>query len=96
MTEREMWVNAINAVAEQEDWIEDHGGDIAGYVARYGSIIDKQHHGNGGEAIYAADMVRLSTLVIRANKLLQAWQTSTAATGGAHPSRATEGGTNEG
>jgi hypothetical protein len=63
MTKREMWIDAINAVADQEEWIEDHGGDIAGYVARYGSIADKQHHGNGGEAIYASDIAYLDRLV---------------------------------
>jgi hypothetical protein len=69
MTKREMWIDAINAIADQQEWIEDHGGDLGGYIERYGSFSDEKHYGNGGEAIYAADQVRLATLVIRANKL---------------------------
>lgn len=42
-------------VRDQENWIAEHGGDEAGYVARYGSKNDPGHYGDGGEAIYAAD-----------------------------------------
>ena len=41
------------------NWIEDHGGDVAGYVDRYGSPGDPKCHGNGGEAIYRADVEEL-------------------------------------
>jgi hypothetical protein len=44
------------AMAEQEDWIRDHGGDLAGYVKRYGSKDDPNHFGDGGEAIFEADV----------------------------------------
>lgn len=50
---------AIKMVEEQHDWIAAHGGDIGGYVARYGSVTDPDHVGDGGEAIYSADIQRL-------------------------------------
>lgn len=49
-------------IADQEAWIENHGGDLAGYVARYGSASDPDHYGNGGEAIYKADTDALHEL----------------------------------
>ena len=56
---REFWKQRV---ADQEQWIKDHGGDLAGYVARYGSASDAEHSGNGGEAIFAADMEELQRL----------------------------------
>lgn len=50
---------AIRAVEEQHEWIQAHGGDIGGYIARYGSVSDPDHYGDGGENIYAADIQRL-------------------------------------
>jgi hypothetical protein len=44
---------------EQLKWIADHGNTLAGYVARYGSANDPEHYGDGGEAIYAADVAEL-------------------------------------
>jgi hypothetical protein len=32
------------------------GGTLAGYIERYGSLGDPDHYGDGGEAIYAADL----------------------------------------
>jgi hypothetical protein len=52
-------------IQEQEDWIKAHGGDLAGYVARYGSADDPDHYGDGGEAIYKADTDALKTLQAR-------------------------------
>lgn len=43
------------AIHEQTEWIAEHGGSLMGYIARYGSVHDATHYGNGGEAIYAAD-----------------------------------------
>lgn len=51
------------AIAAQHRWIDAQGYDLAGYVAHYGSVNDPQHHGNGGEAIYAADLARLVRLL---------------------------------
>jgi len=50
-------VDRWHRIAEQEEWIEDHGSDLAGYLARY------EGHGNGGAAIYAADLARLASIV---------------------------------
>ena len=56
-------VNRWHRIAEQEEWIEEHGSDLAGYIARYGSERDAIHYGSGGEAIYAADLAQLAALV---------------------------------
>jgi hypothetical protein len=50
---------ALAAMMDQLKWVADHGNDLAGYMARYGSKLDPDHYGNGGEAIYAADMAEL-------------------------------------
>ena len=50
------------AVARERSWIEEHGGDLAGYVQRYGSKDDPEHYGDGGEAIYKADLAKLREL----------------------------------
>ncbi len=60
---RNAYINALHALADQEDWIKEHGGDESGYVARYGSA-DGNHYGNGGEAIYRSDMRRLQRLML--------------------------------
>jgi hypothetical protein len=49
-------------IADQRDWIESHGGSLAGYVERYGSADDPKHFGDGGELIYAADIAALRRL----------------------------------
>jgi hypothetical protein len=49
-------------VRAQREWIEAHGGTEAGYVAIYGSKDDPGRGGDGGEAIYAADMAQLQRL----------------------------------
>lgn len=50
-------------LTSQRQWIEDHGGSESGYIARYGSVSDPQHYGDGGEAIWAADSAALQALV---------------------------------
>ncbi len=53
---------------DQSKWIASHGGDLAGYVRRYGSVNEPLHYGDGGEAIYAADigaMERLMKVALR-------------------------------
>lgn len=47
------------SVTAQQQWINEHGGSLSGYLARYGSKDDPQHFGHGGEAIYAADVAEL-------------------------------------
>lgn len=43
----------------EEEWVAEHGGTLDAYVARYGSITEEPHYGNGGEAIFAADQAAL-------------------------------------
>lgn len=45
--------------AELRRWIEECGGSQTGYIINYGSHQDEDHVGDGGEAIYAADIARL-------------------------------------
>jgi hypothetical protein len=47
---------AEHSVATQRAWLREHGGNLSGYIARYGSADDPGHYGDGGEAIYAADL----------------------------------------
>ena len=49
-------------IDRQRKWIDEHGGNIVGYVERYGSKDDENHFGDGGELIYAADMGELRKL----------------------------------
>lgn len=50
-------------LGEQAKWIEEHGGSLGGYVARYGSRDALDHFGDGGEAIYAADIAEFQRLM---------------------------------
>lgn len=53
--------------ASQRKWINDHGGDLAGYIERYGDP-DRDHcYGEGGTAIYRADVAELE----RINKIIR-------------------------
>ena len=49
-------------IDEQRKWIDEHGGNMAAYVARYGSVDDPNHSGDGGEAIFRADAQALRDL----------------------------------
>lgn len=55
----------LREIEDQIKWIEDHGGDEAGYVRRYGSRNDPNHYGDGGEAIFAADNTAFQNLMVR-------------------------------
>lgn len=50
-------------IEEQEKWIASRGGNILGYIQRYGSKDDDGHYGDGGEAIYRADTNALRELL---------------------------------
>ena len=58
-------MNVAKLVEEQIRWIEEHGGNLEGYVKRYGSKDEHDHYGQGGEAIYEADVRALEELVLR-------------------------------
>lgn len=51
-----------DAINQQRRWIDEHGGDRAGYVTRYGTSGDERVYGDGGDVIYQADMNELSKL----------------------------------
>lgn len=58
------------AIAAQRRWIEEHGGDRAGYIRRYGwshgspsmPIHRGGRYGDGGDVIYNADKGELDRL----------------------------------
>lgn len=50
-------------VAEQRKWIEQCGGNLSGYILRYGAADDPDKHGDGGPAIFAADNGKLQQLL---------------------------------
>ena len=56
-------------LASQRVWVREHGGDLAGYVVRYGSKDDPDHYGDGGEAIFEADSTHLRDLEAQVRKL---------------------------
>jgi hypothetical protein len=47
---------------EQLRWMRKCGGDLAGYIRRYGSVKDDEYAGDGGEAIFEADLKELNKL----------------------------------
>lgn len=51
-TLRELYARIVQ---EQREWIRLNGGNLLGYIAKYGSADDPHRTGNGGEAIYRAD-----------------------------------------
>jgi hypothetical protein len=53
---------ALEQLHAQEEWMAQHGGDLHGYVKRYGSGMDPEHFGDGGELIYEADYQHLERL----------------------------------
>lgn len=53
---------AMLAIVEQLVWIETHGATLAGYIKNYGAEKYPDHFGDGGEAIYDADVAELHRL----------------------------------
>lgn len=56
--------NYRRLLTEQRKWIEEHGGDLPGYIHRYGdpginTAEGRPMYGEGGTKIYAADMQEL-------------------------------------
>lgn len=51
---------AQERLLDQVDWISDHGWTLEGYIARYGAREDPARYGEGGEAIYEADIAELA------------------------------------
>jgi hypothetical protein len=59
------WQQQVDA---QIKWIESCGATRAGYVARYGAADNPNKSGNGGEAIYNADIAYLEKLTQKLNR----------------------------
>jgi len=55
-------IKARARVAEQRRWIEQCGGTLWGYIARYGEPGQANCSGDGGRAIWAADAGELAAL----------------------------------
>lgn len=65
-------------IAQQRRWIEEHGTDRAGYIARYGQAgIKEPVLGGGGSAIYAADKAELDRLLAEDARLLSRQNSAT-------------------
>lgn len=60
---------AKGRVDHQREWIAEHGGDLAGYVKRYGANDDPNKYGAGGPAIYEADKAALDKYEARLARL---------------------------
>lgn len=56
-------------ITSQRRWVADHGGSLQGYVDHYGSR-DGEHYGDGGEAIYEADINQLKKLEAQWERLV--------------------------
>ena len=52
-------IRLLTRLNTQRRWLEEHGRNLSGYVARYKSNTEPNHYGEGGEAIYAADLADL-------------------------------------
>ena len=52
-------------ILRQRDWIKSCGGDLAGYKAKYKEPGHPDCYGEGGTAIYNADMAALTRLTDR-------------------------------
>ncbi len=58
-TKRQFWL--MRTIVEQQRFMAGCGGNLAGYVERYGTA-EEPKFGNGGPAIFKADMDRLIEL----------------------------------
>jgi|TARA_Y100000310_G_C20629598_1_gene787889 hypothetical protein len=53
----------IERIEREEKWIEEHGSDLAGYIARYGDPgVTERWFGDGGTLIFEADTNSLKDL----------------------------------
>lgn len=68
-TKVQLWTRLIE---DQVQWIQKCGGSLAGYVARYGTATDPDRCGDGGEAIYRADMNYFEELTQNLNRAYRA------------------------
>lgn len=51
---------ALERLAMERQWMADHGTTRYAYRERYGLSTDEDHYGDGGDAIYEADLAALN------------------------------------
>lgn len=86
MAQKTKLERARESVREERKWIEEHGRDVSGYVARYGDsdapygkrVEDGGRYGEGGQRIYEADMDALRQYEAELAKLEKRRGTQTA------------------
>lgn len=67
---QKLMTRLLNEINEQREWIEQCGASLLGYLRRYGDASkDKNFYGNGGRAIYDADITALRKLQKELDKL---------------------------
>lgn len=59
MARRTELESALYWLGVERKFFAEHGGTLLSYVVRYGSASAPDHYGDGGEAIYAADLAAL-------------------------------------
>jgi hypothetical protein len=62
MTQTKLACKRLAAVKAQRAWIAKCGGNLDGHIRKYGLPGEPRCHGNGGRAIYNADMMELHKL----------------------------------
>jgi hypothetical protein len=62
--------NAAQRVRIERTWYQEHGGNLSGYIARYGRADDPERYGDGGPAIHAADKAALDSAEAELKALL--------------------------
>jgi hypothetical protein len=63
--------SALYWLDQERKWVDKCGPTRSDYIARYGSKDDADHLGDGGEAIYDADMRALDRAEQRAMRALE-------------------------
>lgn len=71
MKRNERLERALAELGHQRQWMKDHGGTRFRYVLRYGSGRAPEPYGEGGEAIYEADLAALRRAEEAVRKILK-------------------------
>lgn len=52
-------------LAQEWRWFRQHGASLEAYIRQYGEVHDPNKYGNGGVAIFRADVTALRTKIER-------------------------------
>lgn len=63
-------VRAMNNLHAERAWFIEHGGTLEAYIDRYGIPGTDHCYGDGGRAIYQADLLKLRTAEYRVKVLI--------------------------